>query len=216
MIRAASLLAACLFSASAPAAIVFTANLTNGQENPPVVPTTMTGAPRASSGTAIFMLNDARTELSFTATIVGIDVDGNQTADINDNLTAAHIHAGAAVTPTTNGAVVWGFFGAPQNDNNPNDRSVTLTSGGVGGVFTGIWNEFEGNGTTLTAQLDNILAGRSYINFHTRQFGGGELRGAIVPVPEPAAYTLLLGGGILLLLQVGVRRRRTARLDLTA
>ena len=30
---------------------------------------------------------------------------------------------------------------------------------------------------TLTAQLPNIRAGRAYINFHTNQFAGGEIRG---------------------------------------
>ncbi len=61
--------------------------------------------------------------MTFTATINNIDVTGSQTADTNDNLTAAHIHAGAAVTPATNGPVVWGFFGSPFNDNNPNDQA---------------------------------------------------------------------------------------------
>ena len=41
--------------------------------------------------------------MTFTATIFNIDVTGTQTADVNDNLAASHIHAGPAVTPTTNG-----------------------------------------------------------------------------------------------------------------
>src|SRR5204862_2051921 len=41
--------------------------------------------------------------------------------------------------------------------------------------------------TTLAAQLPNILAGRSYINFHTRQFGGGEIRGQIEENPQVTA-----------------------------
>jgi uncharacterized protein (TIGR03118 family) len=156
---------------------LFVVSLTNGQENPPAVPTTTLGVARpASLGTARFQFNDAQTALSFTATITNIDV-GGQTPDTNDDLTAAHIHASAAVTPATNGPVVWGFFGAPFNDNNPNDQVFFPTPGGVGGTFSGKWDAPEGNGTTLAAQLTNLREGRAYINFHTKQFTGGEIRG---------------------------------------
>ncbi len=82
---------------------ILSATLTNSQENPPTTPTLTTGAPRpASFGTATFNLNDAMTALTFSATIFNIDFTGSQTADPNDNLVAAHIHASATVTPTTN------------------------------------------------------------------------------------------------------------------
>ncbi|HEV2827157.1 MAG TPA: TIGR03118 family protein [Pyrinomonadaceae bacterium] len=156
---------------------LFVVSLTNSQEVPPAVPTTTTGAARpASSGTARFQFNDAQTALTFSATISNIDVSGSATADTNDNLTAAHIHAGPSVAPGVNGPVVWGFFGAPFNDNNPNDQ-VFFATPGVGGFFSGKWDAPEGNGTTLAAQLSNLREGRAYINFHTRQFGGGEIRG---------------------------------------
>jgi hypothetical protein len=157
------------------------ANLNNASENPPTVPTTSTGAPRpASFGFATFRLNDAQTAMSFTATIFNIDLTGSQTADINDNLAAAHIHASPTVTPTTNAGVVWGFFGAPFNDNNPNDVVMHAFANGVGFTISGKWDAPEGNNTTLAAQVNNILTGHAYINFHTRQFGGGEIRGNIM------------------------------------
>jgi hypothetical protein len=174
------------------------ANLTNAQENPPATPTTTsTGSPRlASFGTASFVLNNAMTAMTFSATVFNIDFTGTQTADTNDNLIAAHIHAGPTVTPTTNGPVVWGFFGTPFNDNNPNDVVTTPFSSGVGGTISGKWDALEGNNTTLTAQLPNILSDRSYINFHTNQFPGGEVRGTINVVPEPSGW-LLFGTGII-------------------
>lgn len=175
---------------------LFVASLTNAQENPPTNPTASTGGARpASFGTAKFRLNAAQTAMTFTATINNIDINGSQTpADTNDNLTVAHIHAGAAVTPLTNGPVVWGFYGSPFNDNNPNDQQFgPLPGGGVGGIFSGKWDAPEGNGTTLAAQLTNIRTGHAYINFHSVQFGGGEIRGNI---PSETAFRDALVAGL--------------------
>ena len=206
MLKLALALFASLLAGSAGAVTLLTATLTNGAENPPTDPTLTTGAPRpASFGTATFIINDAMTSMTFTATIFNIDVTGSQTADVNDNIAASHIHAGPAVTPTTNGPVVWGFFGSPFNDNNPNDAVVTPFATGVGGTFSGKWDALEGNNTTFAAQLDNILNGRSYINFHTTQFPGGEIRGNITVVPEPENYLLMLAG--LAVLAKAMRRR---------
>jgi len=154
---------------------------------------------------AMFMLNDAMTAMTFTAAVFNIDVTGSQTPnDPNDNLTAAHIHAPAP--PGTNTSVVWGFFGAPFNDNNPNDMTMMpFPTGMVGGMFTGKWDLSEGNGTNLTPQIPSILAGLAYINFHTTQFGGGEIRGQIQVVPEPSAVTLF-GAGVFGLFLLGRRR----------
>jgi hypothetical protein len=115
--------------------------------------------------------------MTMTATVNNIDFTGSQTADTNDNVTNAHIHAGASVGPGVNGPVVWGFIGTPFNDNNPNDAVVTPFGSGVGANVSGKWDAPEGNGTTLAAQLDNIRGGHAYVNFHTNEFSGGEIRG---------------------------------------
>lgn len=165
----------------------FVVNMTNAQEVPPANPTATGGGPRpASFGTARLTFNAAQTSMTFRSTVNNIDFTGSQTpGEANDNLTVAHIHAGAAVTPATNGPVVWGFFGSPFNDNNPNDQVVIPFTTGVGGQINGKWDAPEGNNTTLAAQLSNLLEGRAYVNFHTTQFGGGEVRGNI-----PAASAL--------------------------
>jgi hypothetical protein len=175
----------------AHAAIInLNATLTNAAEVPPTVPTTSIGGPRpASFGTASFVLNDTTPSMTMTVTVSNIDCTGTQTADVNDNLVAAHIHAPGA--PGSNGPVVWGFFGAPFNETAPNDQVVT-PSAGVGCTITGKWDAPEGNATNLTAQLNNIRSGLAYINFHTTQFGAGEIRGQIlpavvVPTPVPSA-----------------------------
>jgi len=185
------------------------ASLTNAAEVPAPTLTTATGAPRpASFGTAVFVLNDAMTSMTMSVAVLNLDFTGNQTADLNDNLVAAHIHASATASPTTTAPVVWGFFGSPFNDNNPNDAMVSPFATGVGGMITGKWDAPEGNSTTLTAQLNNILTGHSYINFHTVQNGGGETRGFLTVVPEPSTV-LLFGTGCFGL--VALARRRVSR-----
>jgi CHRD domain/PEP-CTERM motif len=171
---------------SQAAVINFTAVLTGDQEVPP--------NPSAATGFATFQLNDAHTALTFKAVISGIDVTGLQTADDTDNLLAAHIHAPGP--PGGAGGVVWGFFGMPFNDNDPMDIVVSPFATGAGGTFTGKWDLNEGNMTTLALQLPNLLNGLAYINFHTGEFRGGEIRGQIVPLPEPTSITLL-GLGLL-------------------
>lgn len=193
----------------AQAVTLLFADLTNAQENPPANPTTAAGGFRpASFGTATFALNDARTALTFSSTVFNIDFTGSQTPDRNDNLTVAHIHAGPNVTPKTNGPVVWGFIGAPFNDTNPRDVVVTPFSTGVGGTVSSKWDAPEGNNTTLSAQLSNVLGGRSYINFHTVQFPGGEVRGNISVAPEPSTWLLWISGVAGL---YGFRRLHTRR-----
>lgn len=191
-----SLLVLLVAGVSAHADTFLMADLANANENPPTHPTTDAGAPRTSFGTAFFDLNDSMTAMTFTATVYGIDFTGSQTPDQNDNLRAAHIHASATAGTGVNAGVVWGFFGSPFNDNNPNDVVLTPFSSGAGATISGKWDALEGNNTTLTAQLQNILTGHSYINFHTNQFPGGEIRGTLVVVPEPSAFALLVAGGL--------------------
>lgn len=173
---------------------LFVVNMTNSQEVPPAVPTASGGGPRpASFGTARLQFNAAQTAMTFSSTVFNIDFTGAQTpADTNDNLTVAHIHASAGGGPGVNSPVVWGFFGTPFNDNNPNDQVVIPFSSGVGGQINGKWDAPEGNGTTLAAQLSNLREGRAYVNFHTTQFGGGEIRGNI-PAADAFRNSLIAG-----------------------
>ena len=153
---------------------VFVARLEGAQEVP--------ANASVAKGYAAFFLDGAMTSLSFTVTVTGLDFTGSQTPDPGDDLLAAHIHA--AAPRGTNAGVRFGFFGTPFNDTNPADVVVTPFASGVGGTIVSKWDLNEGNNTTLAAQLPNILAGRSYINFHTRRLPGGEIRGQIEENPQ--------------------------------
>jgi glucose/arabinose dehydrogenase len=156
---------------------VFVARLEGAQEVPPNGST--------AKGYAAFFLNQEGTALRFIVTVAGLDFTGTQTADPSDDLLAAHIHAPAP--RGTNAPVRFGFFGQPFNDTSPNDVVVTPFASGVGGTIFSKWDRDEGNNTTLTVQLPNILAGLSYINFHTRRLPGGEIRGQIEENPQVTA-----------------------------
>jgi hypothetical protein len=204
---AAATAAAALLGAAAPSlgVIVIVCQMSNANEPPAgsVVPTASGGGPRpASFGTATFTINDTFTQMSMVAVVNNIDITGNQTpADTNDNLTNAHIHASDTATPTTTAGVVWGFHGLPFHNTAPNDGVVTPFATGVGGTFTGTWDLTEGVGG-LAGNINRLTSGRAYINFHTSQFGGGEIRGTI---PEPATAGLFAAAAL------GLARRRRER-----
>ncbi len=63
-------------------------------------------------------------------------------------------------------------------------------------------------GTTAGAELElatAMAAGEAYLNIHTQTFPGGEIRGFLVPVPEPSSVALLIPGGVAL---AATRRKR--------
>jgi hypothetical protein len=67
-------------------------------------------------------------------------------------------------------------------------------------------------GTTASAQtalFGAIRGGQAYLNIHTSQFAGGEIRGFLVAAPEPGTLSLLGGLGVCGTLFL-LRRRRFA------
>jgi hypothetical protein len=91
-------------------------------------------------------------------------------ADI-DNVTAAHIHEGA---PGANGPVIVPLFGGS-------------------GVFDPA-NPISGTLTLTPTQVMKLLAGDYYINVHTSDFPGGEVRGQVRTYTPPAKHNALLLG----------------------
>ena len=138
--------------------------LVGGQEVPPNV--------SAASGVATLTLDEPQTNLAIQIRLTGIDLDGNQTVDPNDDLTGLHIHRGVA---GVNGPVVFGLI----NPNNDLDADLVIDP--VNGTIHCVWDVNERNGTTLAAELANLLGKALYINVHTVGTPSGEIRGQIVP-----------------------------------
>jgi hypothetical protein len=124
--------------------------------------------------------------------------------------TAAHIHAATASPGTGNAGVATQlpfFTGFPTG----------VTSGTYSSLFdltlASSWNAafIAANGGTpgsAEAALDAALAAdKAYFNIHTTMFGGGEIRGFLVPIPLPATL-LLFGTGLAGLAVPRVRRKK--------
>jgi hypothetical protein len=154
-------------------AAIFTATLSGDQEVPPVN--------SAAMGSATLVLNDARDRLDINIQFTGLDLDGNQTLAMDDNVTAAHIHRAPA---GDTGPVVFGFIG-PNNDQN-GDLEVDPDAG----TIVSGWDLNEGNNTTLAAELPNLFNQGLYVNIHSEEFLMGEIRGQITVIPIPAALPL--------------------------
>lgn len=123
--------------------------------------------------------------------------------------TAAHVHAATAVAGAGTAGVATqtpSFSGFP----------LGVTSGTFDGTFdmslASTWNPsyVTANGGTpagAEAAFTTALAdGKAYFNIHTSTFGGGEIRGFLVQVPEPATLALFVMGGLGLLLGAKLRR----------
>ena len=77
------------------------------------------------------------------------------------------------------------------------------------GLQTAVWSgdwRFDDAAPLTDALANAIIAGNTYSNVHSQAFPGGEIRGQIRVVPEPASLGVLAGAAALL-----VMRRRSAR-----
>jgi hypothetical protein len=123
--------------------------------------------------------------------------------------TAAHIHA-----PTTDPGT--GTAGVATQTPYFTGFPIDVTSGSYDNTFDmtldSTWNPsyITANGGTAAgaeaAFVQALADGKAYFNIHTTSVPGGEIRGFLLPVPEPTTLGLIAVGGIVLL--VAARRAR--------
>ncbi|HTM11882.1 MAG TPA: CHRD domain-containing protein [Bryobacteraceae bacterium] len=184
----AMLLAGAQLSAST---ILYTANLSGANENPP------TGSP--GTGFAVVTIDTVAQTMEVNVTFQGL-TSGD---------TAAHIHCCVAPGGNTGVATTTptftGFPGGVTSGSYDHVFDMTLASSYNPAFVTANGSSVPNAEATLFA---GIAAGNAYLNIHTTNFGGGEIRGFLSPaVPEPAT-----SGSVGLALAVLLAFRRRIRL----
>jgi hypothetical protein len=171
---------------------VYDASLSGPSESPP----------NASPGTGF-----AGVTVNLTTNLLTVHVTFSGLSGIT---TASHIHA-PTPTPFTGTAGVAtqtpSFSGFPLGATSGTfDNTYDMTQAST-------WNPAyvtANGGTPAGAELAFVTAlsdGEAYLNIHTTTFGGGEIRGFLSPVPEPAAISLIAMGGLV----CGVAFRKSRR-----
>jgi len=179
-VRALCATAALSLAPAANAAInIYTASLSGPNESP------ANNSP--GTGSAIVTIdttaNTMRVQVNFSG--------------LTSGTIASHIHAATAVPLTGTAGVATTL---PTFPNFP----LGVTSGTYDSTFdlltAGSYNPAfvsANGGTPASAEaalLAAIGAGRAYLNVHTTNFTGGEIRGFLTAVPEPASWMMMLIG----------------------
>lgn len=162
-----------LAAAPVSAATVFSTTLSGANETPP----------NASTGTGSMLVTLLADTLTVDVTFSGLSTPA----------AAAHIHCCGPVGVAEPIAVPFNSF--PTGTSGSFTGSFDLTSASS---YSSAFLTANG-GTAASAEavfIASLNAGQTYGNIHTSNFPGGEIRGQLAMIPEPAS--IFLAGGFLL------------------
>ena len=178
-LRFISVAALCALATQASASIlIYEANL-GDFESPP------TGSP--GTGHAQVIIDTSANTMEVIATFSGL----------TSGTTASHIHCCTASPGTGNAGVATTtptFTDFPlgvTSDSYHHPFDMSLASSYNPAFVTA------NGGTVASAEpvlLAGLSAGDAYLNIHTTNFGGGEIRGFLTAVPEPSTWAMLILG----------------------
>ncbi len=187
MVLASAALGA-LAATPASASQLFKGSLSGAQENPAV--------PTSASGSGSVLLSDDMNSITVNLSWMGLSAPA----------VAAHIHC--CVPVGVNGPVAIGFMPSSSTSGSLSSTYDLTSLGTYTSAFV------DANGGTLestrSAFLAGLMSGNSYLNIHSSNYPGGEIRGQVVSaVPEPATWGMMILGFGMLGGAVRYRRRTT-------
>ena len=151
--------------------------------------------PRATPGTGevtVLIVGDEIAAFGSFANLLPLTAMG-----MSSGVTAAHIHCCAP--PTANAGVATqqpsfpgfpsgvtsaSFSVGPFDLNSASTYNATFIAGSPGGTVAG----------ARTRLVNGLNGGQAYFNIHTNAFPGGEIRGQLSLVPEPATWAMMIAG----------------------
>jgi hypothetical protein len=164
-----------------------TLTLAGSKENPPNL--------SPATGTAVLTYNDVAHTLQVLLDFSGLTIAS----------TDAHIHCCTDAPANVGVAVGFQPQFTPGTTSGSFNMVFDLTNSAI---YTAAFRNNFGGGTAAgseAALVAGLFAGRAYVNVHTSNNPGGEIRSFTTPVPEPS--TLLLVGLGATLLAARARRR---------
>ncbi len=178
------------------------------------------GTPSTATGIAEFVLEEPEhgsgqgPTMSYRIRLFGVDLDGQQTANILDDVTAVHLHdASGCATPTCQpGDTVdthhlLNIYGSPRSDD------ADLVVDALNSTLTGLWDDSDANPTYPPTSpisdhhaLQALHGGMAFLVVHTNEVPSGAIGGFLTVVPEPVVGPLFV-----LAVVAGIERSRRRR-----